>query len=615
MRRIPVDRILQNINDSDRTISRIPNPSITKLKDYVKKYSKADPPTKDEFVPIVRITYLDEEEENIDISTDLELFEAITSLHKYPNSSDSTESKHNEHNYIKAEDENYSGNQHILRLNASVHLLRKHVALRNQLESLPPVFQKINQIPIRTDPNMKLPAGIVVIDALFSLVANVLDNFQKSQEEHYKYQQQQKQKQKFDAQYRTRCHNPKFTPKYSKVLPPESAVKDKDHTFFDNKFVHKRHSCDNCKVSPILGYRYHSIKKANYDLCHECFCEKCDSKCFEEELTSFRLVQNKPDRFFKRTKNQRIKMSVKDIYGILGKRRRQVQEPLTTGKCNEITNESRGINAIVNDEIIQKCLKDIREKKNNSQYNQKPNQVQNKDSLEIKIETLPEGFKNNSIFKRMNEDPIVVVEDNDVLTLPPTSESGMKRLEKEEKDEFSGCEGLDNLIHLAEYELKQINKLSFTSMASMDDSERINQKVENDGELAEKHDIVIVEKRDVPEFALNGEESEDNRMTFNSIEKSDIKCESCSSLHDSGEIRAVVSISSVASEMEGDFLDNDDIVDSVTSIGSESSVNEVVGIDEVVHDKYFIMEEDKHDIVEDDWEMMDESDDDFAIID
>ena len=67
-------------------------------------------------------------------------------------------------------------NQHILRLNASVHLQRKHVALRNQLGSLPPVFQKANQIPIRTDPNMKLPADVDFYNYLIRPKEYVLDN-------------------------------------------------------------------------------------------------------------------------------------------------------------------------------------------------------------------------------------------------------------------------------------------------------------------------------------------------------------------------------------------------------------------------------------------------------
>jgi len=59
--------------------------------------------------------------------------------------------------------------------------------------------------------------------------------------------------------------------------------------YFDPTFLHQRHSCDICKISPIMGYRYRAIMStvpnclhdentgerggrfANFDLCHACY--------------------------------------------------------------------------------------------------------------------------------------------------------------------------------------------------------------------------------------------------------------------------------------------------------------------------------------------------------
>lgn len=41
---------------------------------------------------------------------------------------------------------------------------------------------------------------------------------------------------------------------------------------FENKFfVHPRHTCDGCSTSPIVGTRYHAAKIPDFDLCESCF--------------------------------------------------------------------------------------------------------------------------------------------------------------------------------------------------------------------------------------------------------------------------------------------------------------------------------------------------------
>merc|ERR1712071_82074 len=217
----------------------------------------------------IQITYVDEEKEEIIVSTDLELLEAIMTLHKLPQYDDDDDESFEPHNSMKTPPVKY--------------VLRMRASLRNDKPfiSFPPIFDKMGQIPARYDSSTKLPAGVVAIDAFFTLVARVLDNFQKAQNS---------RDMKEDSYRR------------DTVIPPVSATKGRDYTSFDPTFVHGRHSCDDCGVDPIVGYRYHSSKKANYDLCHECFCKNFEQKKTDEDMSSFGLAQHEPDRVFKRQK-------------------------------------------------------------------------------------------------------------------------------------------------------------------------------------------------------------------------------------------------------------------------------------------------------------------------
>ena len=38
-----------------------------------------------------------------------------------------------------------------------------------------------------------------------------------------------------------------------------------------NTFIHGRHTCDGCLVTPIVGIRYHATNVPDYDLCQKCF--------------------------------------------------------------------------------------------------------------------------------------------------------------------------------------------------------------------------------------------------------------------------------------------------------------------------------------------------------
>ena len=47
----------------------------------------------------------------------------------------------------------------------------------------------------------------------------------------------------------------------------KEAVEDKKES---RPFIHGRHTCDSCLVTPIVGIRYHAINRADYDLCAAC---------------------------------------------------------------------------------------------------------------------------------------------------------------------------------------------------------------------------------------------------------------------------------------------------------------------------------------------------------
>merc|ERR1711976_1038446 len=64
---------------------------------------------------------------------------------------------------------------------------------------------------------------------------------------------------------------------------------------FDKHFIHGRHTCDGCYVSPILGIRYHATNLPDYDLCQGCFQKyKGDEIIFQpEELDRDKHLQRR----------------------------------------------------------------------------------------------------------------------------------------------------------------------------------------------------------------------------------------------------------------------------------------------------------------------------------
>lgn len=42
---------------------------------------------------------------------------------------------------------------------------------------------------------------------------------------------------------------------------------------FDPNFIHGRHTCDGCFVTPIIGYRFNATNRSDYDVCHKCYSQ------------------------------------------------------------------------------------------------------------------------------------------------------------------------------------------------------------------------------------------------------------------------------------------------------------------------------------------------------
>jgi hypothetical protein len=52
----------------------------------------------------------------------------------------------------------------------------------------------------------------------------------------------------------------------------DSNSRKKKSSSVDNEFfVHARHACNDCSMTPIIGTRYHSTKVPDVDLCETCF--------------------------------------------------------------------------------------------------------------------------------------------------------------------------------------------------------------------------------------------------------------------------------------------------------------------------------------------------------
>jgi len=172
----------------------------------------------------VFVTYTDEEEEIITLSTDNELIHLVD----------------------ESKDE-------MLRLN--VRVVRRGPAIMQAvaLQSATRVYQK--------------PPQLEHFELIMDTVANSL----------------------FSAFISVRRHFPNPRNRQGVTKQLRRCVVNKKKTF-DPNFVHHRHTCDRCDVSPIVGYRYHATNVPNFD-----FCQTCMDKNVSDAIR-FEQVEQQYDR-------------------------------------------------------------------------------------------------------------------------------------------------------------------------------------------------------------------------------------------------------------------------------------------------------------------------------
>jgi len=93
------------------------------------------------------------------------------------------------------------------------------------------------------------------------------------------------------------CKNECVLPDINFIQTQDGAITNvsPEYEGFDPNFVHSRHTCDGCGISPVVGYRWHSTNIANYDL-----CDDCKSKTMCADIT-FKLQQIEADRAYPRS--------------------------------------------------------------------------------------------------------------------------------------------------------------------------------------------------------------------------------------------------------------------------------------------------------------------------
>ena len=72
-----------------------------------------------------------------------------------------------------------------------------------------------------------------------------------------------------------------------------TALQINPRDFSNEFFVHARHGCNGCAISPIIGTRYHGSEAPNVDLCEACFTKYDGDKLnftpeIERELSLYR---------------------------------------------------------------------------------------------------------------------------------------------------------------------------------------------------------------------------------------------------------------------------------------------------------------------------------------
>lgn len=224
----------------------------------------------------VTVTYTDEDGDTITISTDDELKDAFEQF---------AESA-----------------PPILRAKASFDSVRDEKKLMKGLKT---AVSEIGETVKKGGQNKKVDQIQGVLESFVTILTQAVDSLAKNVDD---IKQKKKSRSKPVPQViRTTEKNEGATCKMEKEVEETDSPLDLDNKkqevnnilsadpHLDKSFIHGRHTCDGCLVTPIVGLRYHALNLPDHDLCEKCVqTHKGKDIIFEAtELERDRYLQNK----------------------------------------------------------------------------------------------------------------------------------------------------------------------------------------------------------------------------------------------------------------------------------------------------------------------------------
>eukprot|EP00592_Proboscia_alata_P014416 CAMPEP_0194393166 /NCGR_PEP_ID=MMETSP0174-20130528/123145_1 /TAXON_ID=216777 /ORGANISM="Proboscia alata, Strain PI-D3" /LENGTH=684 /DNA_ID=CAMNT_0039188821 /DNA_START=46 /DNA_END=2100 /DNA_ORIENTATION=+ len=105
----------------------------------------------------------------------------------------------------------------------------------------------------------------------------------------------------------------------------------------DPDFIHKRHTCDSCCISPIVGIRYHAQNIPDYDLCQDCMakCQVKDIVFQPEQLRRDMRFQYRRKRHERMGRQPRCRRAKIARHIAMSNREEGTKETKDTGEGNE----------------------------------------------------------------------------------------------------------------------------------------------------------------------------------------------------------------------------------------------------------------------------------------
>uniref|UniRef100_A0A7S1BYR0 ZZ-type domain-containing protein n=1 Tax=Corethron hystrix TaxID=216773 RepID=A0A7S1BYR0_9STRA len=102
---------------------------------------------------------------------------------------------------------------------------------------------------------------------------------------------------------------------------------------FDPNFIHRRHTCDGCDVTPILGYRYHASNIPDLD-----FCQACKDQCISSAIRFERVQEEEHEQENQSSPRRRIEAIRARRVGLVAARRRLggVRRSLSRGSLEAV---------------------------------------------------------------------------------------------------------------------------------------------------------------------------------------------------------------------------------------------------------------------------------------